>query len=186
MSQSHHNVARVTAGVQATAKRPLSQNPSIPPNFSAVDRVLSLDSAAMPAKQALPRSSPARGPSLSGSGPAPSAATAQSKAVFKRLAHHLKAGAAHDADLVAAAVRAAQQSGWPSAASLRELTSQLVSAASSCCAALRALDPAAPRGDLESSLANTLSLLCHTLRAATVLSAVAMICMLWQEEKLVC
>ena len=120
----------------------------------------------MPAKQALPRVSPVLGRDLGSEGQAP---LAQSKAVFQRLTRHLKAGAALDTELVAAAVRAAQQSGWPSAAVVRELTSQLASAASSCCAALlRAPNQATQHNDLESSLATTLSLLCHTLRAATV------------------
>ena len=122
----------------------------------------------MPAKQAPPPSSPATEPDLRCDGPAPPTSAAQSKAVFQRLVRQMKAGAAPDADLVAAAVRAAQQSGWPSAAVLQELTSRLVSAASSCCTALRALEADAPRGDLESNLATMLSLLCHTLRAATV------------------
>lgn len=122
----------------------------------------------MPAKQALPHVFPALEPDLGSDGPVPPAGAAQSKATFQRLTRQLRAGAAPDADLAAAAVRAAQQSGWPSAAVVRELTSQLMSAASSCCTALRALEPDAPRGGLESSLATLLSLLCHTLRAATV------------------
>ena len=124
--------------------------------------------SSMPAKQAPPRDFPALQFNLSSDGPVPLAGAAQSKTIFQRLRHQLKAGATPDADLVAAAVRAAQQSGWPSAAVVQELTSRLVSAASSCCTALRALEPNAPRGDLESNLTTMLSLLCHTLRAAMV------------------
>ena len=122
----------------------------------------------MKSKQALPHSTLALGPDLSSDGLALTACLAQSKPVFQRLTCHLKAGAAPDTDLVAAAVRAAQQSGWPSAAVVRELTFHLTSAAGFCCRALRAPDQDAPRDDLETSLATTLSLLCHTLRAATV------------------
>ena len=124
--------------------------------------------SSMPAKQAPPLFSPATEPDFGSDALAPQAGAAHSKAVFQRLMRELKAGAAPGGDLVTAAVRAAQQSGWPSAAVVQELTSHLVSAASSCCTALRALEPDAPRGDLESSLANRLSLLCQMLRAATV------------------
>lgn len=103
-------------------------------------------------------------------GPSTSGCAMQSKAVFSRLVHELKANNL-PVQLLIQALTVSRSVGWPSAVVLQDLVARLTQKASSTCRLLSApeQEEAAVRSEHESNLASALCLLCHTLRAATVL-----------------
>lgn len=103
-------------------------------------------------------------------GPSMSGCATQSKAVFSRLVHALKANNL-PVQLLIQAITVSRSVGWPSATVLQDLVACLSQKATSMCRLLSApeQEEATVRSEHESNLASALCLLCHTLRAGTVL-----------------